>query len=66
MRAEQEIRLLDAIIERQKQALLRIAFQEGTDGLSGNPSKWPCTIAYKALGGRCKNGERLDSREDLA
>ncbi len=66
MGVREEIKELDAIIERQRQALLRIAFGEGISCLSGDPSKWPSTIAYRALGGRSKNGHRIDSREDLA
>ena len=49
-----------------RNALLRIAFDEDVDNLAGNPAKWPSTIAYDALGGRFKDGGRLDNRADLA
>lgn len=50
-----------------REALARIAFPEESDvdGLSGNPCKWPSTIAYHALGGRYLQGMRLDSKKTL-
>lgn len=50
---------------RLQDAHLRIAFQENVSSLSGDPTKWPCTISYLALGGRLEQGKRLDSREAL-
>ena len=55
----------EARIADLRKALRRIAFQEDVNGLSGDPSKWPSTIAYDALGGRYESGRRVDNSEDL-
>ena len=53
--------LLDAMTE----ALNRIAFQKDCSAIAGNPGKWPCTIAYKALGGEIKEGVRVLDEQAL-
>lgn len=47
-------------------ALEQIAFNDGVGSLAGDPSLWPSEIAYVALGGRHKHGQRIDSREALS
>ena len=46
-------------IKQLRAALARIARQD-YDSLAADPDKWPCLIAYKALGGRHKDGVALD------
>ena len=50
-----------------REALLRIAFpqESGVDNMAGNPNKWSSTIAYKAIGGRFHDGQRLDTKQAL-
>jgi len=49
-----------------REALLRIAFDNDVNGLVADPSKWPSTIAYFALGGRVADGQRIDDRASLS
>lgn len=55
------IRPLMAVEERE--ALFDIAFR--SNGLAGDPSQWPSTIAYLALGGRIADGVMLDDEAAL-
>ena len=48
-----------------REALERIAFDSDVTCLAGNPLLWPSEIAYIALGGRIKDGQRVDTRESL-
>lgn len=45
-------------------ALRRIAKGDYSD-LAGDTSQWASEIAYDALGGRHKNGRRVDNPDDL-
>lgn len=58
---------IGALTARERQltdALDTIAFDK-TSELSGNPSLWPSTVAYLALGGVIEQGARLRSREEV-
>lgn len=49
-----------------EEVLLMLAFDcKQVDCLSGDPTKWPTTIAYIALGGRIEGGVRIDTRSAL-
>ncbi len=52
-------------VERLRRGLLMIADRKYCD-YEGNPARWATSIAYLALGGRHKNGQRLDDTEALA
>ncbi len=51
-------------ITRLRAALGQIASGDYND-LAGDPSKWAPTIAYYALGGRIREGIRVDHVGDL-
>lgn len=46
-----------------RRALLRIAYDETLSDLAGDPSLWPFTVAYLALGGRAVDGKLLDDKK---
>lgn len=52
---------------RFRDALEKIAFPaaHGTNDLAGNPQKWSTTIAYLALGGGFKDGQRTNTEDEL-
>lgn len=51
--------------DKMIEALLRIAFDPEVNDLTGDPTKWSSTIAYKALGGKIEHGVRLNDKDEL-
>lgn len=55
---DDEVIEIQSEIERLRDALVRISDGEASE-LASDPSQWPSTIAFLALGGEIRDGQRI-------